>query len=51
MNEFISHTSWMRDIPEETPVTALNIPGTHNSPSIGGLLDSHRLRNWTSLPS
>ncbi len=33
---FISHTSWMRDIPHETPVTALSIPGTHNSACIGG---------------
>jgi 1-phosphatidylinositol phosphodiesterase len=36
MNEFIPHASWMRDIPEDTPVTALSIPGTHNSASIGG---------------
>lgn len=36
MGEFISHTSWMRDVPDDTPVTALSIPGTHNSGSVAG---------------
>jgi 1-phosphatidylinositol phosphodiesterase len=38
MDELISHTSWMRDIPDDTPVTALNIPGTHNSGCADGPL-------------
>lgn len=29
MGELISHASWMRDISDDTPVTALSIPGTH----------------------
>jgi 1-phosphatidylinositol phosphodiesterase len=31
MDKFISHTSWMRDIPDDVGVTTLNIPGTHDS--------------------
>lgn len=31
MDELIFHTSWMRDVLDDTPVTALSIPGTHNS--------------------
>lgn len=38
MDEFISHSSWMRDIPDEVRVLSLSIPGTHNSCSIGGIL-------------
>ncbi|MGH3973304.1 MAG: phosphatidylinositol-specific phospholipase C [Pseudonocardiaceae bacterium] len=38
MNELISHTSWMRDIPDDTPVTGLSIPGTHNSGCADGPL-------------
>jgi hypothetical protein len=45
MNEFIPHASWMRDIPEDTPVTALSIPGTHNSASIGGLFGFAQTQN------
>ncbi len=30
MDEFISHTSWIRDIPDDTPVVMLSIPETHN---------------------
>lgn len=36
MGEFISHTSWMRGVPDDTPVTALSIPGTHNSGCVDG---------------
>jgi 1-phosphatidylinositol phosphodiesterase len=36
MGELISHTSWMRDVPDNTPVTTLSIPGTHNSGCVGG---------------
>jgi 1-phosphatidylinositol phosphodiesterase len=36
MGEFISHSLWMRDIPDNTRVTSLSIPGTHNSCSIYG---------------
>ncbi|MGH4012577.1 MAG: phosphatidylinositol-specific phospholipase C [Pseudonocardiaceae bacterium] len=38
MGELISHTCWMRDIPDEAPVTMLSIPGTHNSCSVYGPL-------------
>lgn len=38
MEELISHTCWMRDIPDDTPVTALSIPGTHNSGCVDGPL-------------
>lgn len=38
MAEFITHTSWMRYIPDEAPVMTLSIPGTHNSCCIHGLL-------------
>jgi 1-phosphatidylinositol phosphodiesterase len=38
MNKFISHSSWMKDIPDDTPVISLSIPGTHNSCSVGGIL-------------
>lgn len=38
MNEFISHRSWMRDIPDGARVTSLSIPGTHNSCSVDGFL-------------
>lgn len=42
---FISQTSWMRDIPHETPVTALSIPGTHKSVCIGGPLGFGQTQN------
>lgn len=45
MVKFISQTSWMRDIPDETPVTALSIPGTHNSACIGGPLGFGQTQN------
>ncbi|MBV9164029.1 MAG: phosphatidylinositol-specific phospholipase C [Pseudonocardiales bacterium] len=45
MDEFISRTSWMRDIPDEIPVTALSIPGTHNSGCIGGLFGFGQTQN------
>jgi 1-phosphatidylinositol phosphodiesterase len=35
----------MRDIPHETPVTALSIPGTHNSACIGGPLGFGQTQN------
>jgi hypothetical protein len=38
MDEFITHTSWMRYIPDDVPVMALSIPGTHNSCCVHGLL-------------
>ncbi len=33
-----SHSSWMRDIPDDARVVSLSIPGTHNSCSVDGLL-------------
>ncbi len=38
MDEFISHTSWMRYIPDDASVMTLSIPGTHNSCCVHGLL-------------
>jgi 1-phosphatidylinositol phosphodiesterase len=38
MDKFITHTSWMRYIPDDTPVMMLSIPGTHNSCCVHGLL-------------
>jgi 1-phosphatidylinositol phosphodiesterase len=45
MSELIPHASWLRGIPEDTPVTALSIPGTHNSASIGGLFGFAQTQN------
>lgn len=45
MDDLISHTSWMRDIPDDTPVTALSIPGTHNSCCTEGLLGLAKTQN------
>jgi 1-phosphatidylinositol phosphodiesterase len=38
MDQFITHPSWMRYIPDDTPVMTLSIPGTHNSCCVHGLL-------------
>jgi 1-phosphatidylinositol phosphodiesterase len=40
-----SHTSWMSDISDDTPVTALSIPGTHNSGCIGGVFGFAQTQN------
>ncbi len=45
MDDFISHTSWMRDIPDDAPVTMLSIPGTHNSCCIDGPLGLAKTQN------
>lgn len=45
MNEFISHRSWMRDIPDDARVTTLSIPGTHNSCSVDGFLGFGKTQN------
>ncbi|MGQ0717893.1 MAG: phosphatidylinositol-specific phospholipase C [Pseudonocardiales bacterium] len=45
MDELISHTSWMRDIPDDALVTTLSIPGTHNSCSVDGLLGFGKTQN------
>jgi hypothetical protein len=45
MDKFISQGSWMRDIPDHARVTTLNIPGTHNSCSVGGLLGFGKTQN------
>lgn len=45
MGEFISRTSWMRNIPDETPATALSIPGTHNSGCISDLFGFAQTQN------
>lgn len=34
--------SWMRNLPDETPLSALSIPGTHNSPTCHRALPSVR---------
>ncbi|MGH7883789.1 MAG: phosphatidylinositol-specific phospholipase C, partial [Candidatus Dormibacteraceae bacterium] len=38
MDEFVTHTSWMRYVPDDASVMTLSIPGTHNSCCISGLL-------------
>lgn len=45
MEELISHTSWMRDVPDNTRVTKLSIPGTHDSCSIDGPLGFGKTQN------
>lgn len=45
MGELVSHTSWMRNIPDDTPVTVLSIPGTHDSGCIGGPLGVAQTQN------
>ncbi|MGH3794511.1 MAG: phosphatidylinositol-specific phospholipase C [Pseudonocardiaceae bacterium] len=45
MDDIISHTSWMRDIPDDTRVTTLSIPGTHDSCSIEGPLGFAKTQN------
>ncbi len=45
MDEFISHSSWMRDIPDDAPVTTLNIPGTHDSCCTDGPLGLAKTQN------
>lgn len=42
---FVSHTSWMRDIPDHTLVTELSLPGTHDSACIGGPLGFMQTQN------
>jgi 1-phosphatidylinositol phosphodiesterase len=45
MDNFISRSSWMRDIPDHARVTSLSIPGTHNSCSTGGILGFSKTQN------
>lgn len=45
MEEFISHAFWMRDLPDDTPVTALSLPGTHNSGCVGGIFGFAQTQN------
>ncbi len=45
MDEFISHSSWMRDIPDDAPLTTLSLPGTHDSCSVDGLLGLGKTQN------
>jgi 1-phosphatidylinositol phosphodiesterase len=45
MDEILSHSSWMRDIPDDTALTMLSIPGTHNSASVDGPLGLAKTQN------
>lgn len=45
MDEFVSHSSWMRDIPDNARVLSLSIPGSHNSCSVGGILGFSKTQN------
>jgi 1-phosphatidylinositol phosphodiesterase len=45
MDEFISHTSWMRGIPDDAPMTMLSVPGTHNSCCVAGPLGFGKTQN------
>lgn len=38
MGEYITHTSWMRHIHDDTPVMNMSIPGTHNTCCVHGVL-------------
>ena len=38
MDKFITHTCWMRYVPDDASVMTLSIPGTHNSCCVHGLL-------------
>ena len=45
MEEFITHSSWLHDIPDDARVTALSIPGTHDTCSVDGLLGFGKTQN------
>lgn len=45
MDDIISHTSWMRDISDDAPLTTLSIPGTHNSCCLEGPLGFAKTQN------
>jgi 1-phosphatidylinositol phosphodiesterase len=45
MDDFISHTSWMRNTSDHTRVTALSIPGTHDTCSVDGLFGFGKTQN------
>lgn len=45
MEELICHSSWMAEISDHTRVTALSIPGTHDSCSIDGPLGFAKTQN------
>ncbi|MDQ2882690.1 MAG: phosphatidylinositol-specific phospholipase C [Actinomycetota bacterium] len=45
VDEFISHSSWMRDIPDDARVTTLNIPGTHDTCATDGPLGFGKTQN------
>lgn len=40
-----SHTRWMRDIPDDTPVSMLSIPGTHDSCCVESFLGLAKTQN------
>jgi 1-phosphatidylinositol phosphodiesterase len=42
MGKFITHTCWMRYVPDDASVMTLSIPGTHNSCCVHGLLELGR---------
>jgi 1-phosphatidylinositol phosphodiesterase len=44
-DELISHSSWMGDIPNDVLVTALSIPGTHDSGCIEGPMGIAKTQN------
>ncbi len=45
MDDFIAHSSWMRDISDNARVTTLSIPGTHDTCSVDGLLGFGKTQN------
>lgn len=49
MEEFIAQSSWMRDISDDARVTALSIPGTHDTCSVDGLLGFGKTQNLDLL--
>lgn len=49
-DEITLRSSWMDDIPDDVPVTALSIPGTHDSACIDGPLEFAKTQNL-DIPS
>lgn len=45
MGDFASLNAWMREVPDDTRVTTLSIPGTHDSCSVDGPLGFAKTQN------
>jgi hypothetical protein len=45
IGKYIPHACWMQDVPDDTLVTALSIPGTHNAGCVSGVLGLAQTQN------